>query len=103
MAPKPLTQSIKDEARYALADIRAAWEKAWFGEPVTPAQWQSHITEQGGPAPEAPEREALYGRDPQGWDAKCRAFFEPAAEPASQSDIAPGRAPDEPERLGIER
>lgn len=95
MTSKPLRDSLAEEARYGLADIRAAWERAWFGEPVTPSTW--HQVGSGEPVStsDPAPRDALYGKQPEreDWDAKCRAFFEPA-DTARSEESGPARNPD---------
>lgn len=53
-----LGRSVAEELRFALADIRQAHERAWFGEAVTPAREQDDAGYQAA-------FERLFGRDPK--------------------------------------
>ena len=86
MPPKTLRESLAEEARYGLADIRAAWEEAWFGRPVTPSTWHQIGTgEAHGRQGEEPGRGGSISERAE-WEAKCRAFFDPPAEPTRNGD-----------------
>lgn len=97
MPPKTLRESLTEEARYGLADIRAAWERAWFGQPVTPSTW--HQVGSGEPVAPADTaaRDAGGGKlsERDEMEARCRSFFEPAS--------ATSRLADEPARDPIDR
>ena len=64
---------LKDEARYAAADIRGAWERFAYGQQVTPNDWQAAIGRENGQTTQSPEQPeinaAVYGRDPNVPDA----------------------------------
>lgn len=55
MARRPLKEDLKDELSYAVSDIRAAWERAWFDAPVTPNRWASGGMPGGQNAAEGPQ------------------------------------------------
>lgn len=59
MARRSAADDLKDEFRYAVSDIRAAWERAWFGHEVTPSHWQEGLAagRAGGTASPEPQPE----------------------------------------------
>ncbi len=62
MARRPLKEDFRDELSYAVSDIRAAWERAWFSQAVTPQWHEAHAFGRASPAsvPEPePDRRAV--------------------------------------------
>ena len=63
--------AASDELRYAVSDIRQAWEQAWFGKAVTPSQMETTVTQSRDPlgrlmSPDDSEdgRAVVHGRNP---------------------------------------
>ena len=63
--------AASDELRYAVSDIRQAWEQAWFGKAVTPSQMETAVTQSHDPlgrlmSPDDSEdgRAMVHGRNP---------------------------------------
>ncbi|WP_146620183.1 hypothetical protein [Acuticoccus sediminis] len=64
MARRPLKDDLRDEFSYAVADIRGAWERAWFSQTVTPGWHEQHWGGHGGDMSESqPKTQAVVHAD----------------------------------------